>query len=227
MPAPTYVLVHGAWHGAWSWREVAAEFDRQHVPWRAVDLPSSHDLEGVADLRDDVAAVLALANAGGPVVLVGHSYGGAVIAEAATSVAELVGLVFLAALVPRPGQSATDASREVRVRTDLDDATEVDGPLLRIRSDGAAAAFYGDCSPADQAWAVAQLTSQTLVSFRRARQEDDPPAPRRYVLCERDRAIDPSVQEVMSSRCDELVRLTSDHSPFLSHPTECVTAILG
>ncbi|MDE3064556.1 MAG: alpha/beta fold hydrolase, partial [Acidobacteriota bacterium] len=224
MPEPTYLLVHGAWHGAWCWRDVAAELDRRRVPWRAVDLPSSRDPEGVRDLRDDAAAVVALADVGGPVVLVGHSYGGAVIAEAASRVPELAGLVYLAALVPRPGQSATDASREVRVRTALDDATVVDGPLLRVRADGAAAAFYGDCSLADQGWAVAQLSSQTLASFRCPRQEDDPPTPRRYVLCERDRAIDPSLQDVMSARCDEVVRLASDHSPFLSHPRECVTA---
>lgn len=227
MPEPTYVLVHGAWHGAWCWRDVAAEFDRRRVPWRAVDLPSSRDPEGVRDLRDDAAAVVALADVGGPVVLVGHSYGGAVIAEAASRVASLAGLVYLAALVPRPGQSATDASREVRVRTALDDATVVDGPLLRVRADGAAAAFYGDCSHTDQEWAVAQLSSQTLASFRCPRQEDDPPTPRRYVLCERDRAIDPSLQQVMSGRCDEVIRLASDHSPFLSHSSECVSAILG
>lgn len=227
MEQPTYLLVHGGWHGAWCWRHVTAEFDRRGVAWRAIDLPSAHDDTGVADLDADVRAVARAAADVGPVVLVGHSYGGAVVAEAAALVESLVGLVFLAALVPLHGQSATDASREVRVRTALDDAITVDGPLLRIDPAGAPAAFYEDCSPADRAWAIERLSAQTLVSFRSPRRSLDPAVDRRYVLCERDRALDPSLQEAMAARCGEVVRLASDHSLFLSHAVECVEAILA
>ncbi len=228
MERPTYVLVHGAWHGAWCWRDLGAELDRRDLAWRAVDLPSAHDTgSGSMDLADDVAAVADLAHNLGPVVLVGHSYAGAVIAEAASSIDELANLVFLAALIPRPGQSATDASREVRVRTALDDAVVVDGPLLRINPEHASAAFYGDSAASDQSWAIERLGSQTLASLRSVRQAPDPPVTRRYVLCEHDRAIDPSLQELMSQRCDDVVRLSSDHSPFLSHAVECVDAIVS
>jgi len=223
----TYVLVHGGWHGAWCWRDVAAEFDRRDVAWRSLDLPSAHDTTGHSDLADDARAVVDATHGAGPVVLVGHSYGGAVIAEAADLIDTLEGLTFLAALIPRTGQSSFDASRELRARTELDDAIVVDGPLLRIAPERASAAFYGDCSIRDQAWATQQLESQTLASFRMVRDAPDPSVTRRYILCERDRAIDPSIQELMAQRCDTVVRLSSDHSPFLSHPVACVDAILA
>ncbi|HVB70806.1 MAG TPA: alpha/beta fold hydrolase [Acidimicrobiales bacterium] len=224
----TYVLVHGAWHGAWCWRDVTAELDRRGVAWRTLDLPSGRDTgAGSSDLADDASAVATAAEGSGPVVLVGHSYAGAVIAEAAANVDELSSLVFIAALIPGLGQSANDASRELRVRTSLDEAIVVDGPLLRIDPERASEAFYGDCSPSDQEWAIAHLGTQTLASFLSARQTPDPSVPRRYILCDRDRAIDPALQELMSQRCDDILRLTSDHSPFISHAEECVNAIVG
>jgi len=228
MERPTYVLVHGGWHGAWCWRDVTAELDRRDIGWRALDLPSAHDEgAGTRDLADDARAVAEAAGGIGPVVLVGHSYAGAVIAEAAASVERLTKLVFLAALIPGPGQSAADASRELRVRTALDEAIVADGPLLRIDPERAAAAFYGDCSQSDQMWAIDHLGSQTLASFRSARESSDPLVTRRYVLCQDDRAIDPSLQALMSQRCDEVIRMSSDHSPFLSHSVDCVDAIVG
>src|SRR5487761_1896253 len=228
MAQPTFVLVHGAWHGAWSWRDLAAEFDRRGAAWRSLDLPSGHDdATATSELSADVAAVVATARDVGPVVLVGHSYGGAVIADAASSVPGLVGLVFLAALVHRPGESASDANREVRVRTALDEAIVVDGGLLRLDPAGAALALYGDCSVETTTWAVKHLGAQTLVSFRSPRSSPDADVSRRYVLCRRDRALDPTLQEAMAARCDDIVELESDHSPFLSHPAACAAAILA
>ncbi|MFI5035446.1 MAG: alpha/beta fold hydrolase [Acidimicrobiales bacterium] len=228
MERPTYVLVHGAWHGAWCWRDLGAELDRRGVAWRALDLPSAHDdRDGSANLVDDAAAVTAAARDAGPVILVGHSYAGAVVSEAATALPDLRGLIFVAALIPGPGQSATDASHEVRVRTAMDDTVEADGPWIRVRPEGAALAFYGECPAPVQAWAIERVGRHTTASFRQARQSPDADAARRYVLCEHDRAIDPSLQEVMARRCDDVVRLGSDHSPFLSHPGDLADAILG
>src|SRR5450631_4224591 len=94
MERPTYILVHGGWHGAWCWRDVTTELDRRDITWRSLDLPSAHDTGGGArDLVDDARAVADAANGAGPVVLVGHSYAGAVIAEAAASIDRLTRLV--------------------------------------------------------------------------------------------------------------------------------------
>ena len=133
MTDPTYVLVHGGWGGAWVWRDLGAELTRREVPWTAVDLPSAiHGAHPNTFLADDAREVAVVANDEGPVVLVGHSYGGAVLCEAAQDVTHLQRLVYIAALVPLLGESATESVREVQARTVLDEAIQVDGDFLTL-----------------------------------------------------------------------------------------------
>ena len=223
---PTFVLVHGGWGGAWNWRDLVAEFEHRGASWRALDLPSSHDPAGVADLQADAAIVCEVATMSEPVVLVGHSYGGCVVTEAASRVVNLVGVVYVAALVPAVGESALNAVRRTKVRTELDDAIITDEPFLNLDPGRAGSALYGECTLANQAWAVDQLGSQTIASFRSPRQSPDASAARRYVRCAHDRAIDPSLQALMGAACDDVIELSSDHSPFLSHPIELADLIL-
>lgn len=99
-PKPTIVLVHGAFAGSSSWNGVVAELSQQGYPVIAAANP----LRGVAS---DGAYVAALARSvNGPVVLVGHSYGGAVISAAANNVQHVKALVFVAAFAPDQGESA-------------------------------------------------------------------------------------------------------------------------
>ena len=227
MMEPTYIFVHGAWHGAWCWRELGREFDRRGVAWRAVDLPSAQPHgDPSASLVDDVAALVACTTVDEPIVLVGHSYGGVVITEAAPQIPNLHRLCYLAALVPNVGQNTTETSRTVSVRTQLDAAIEVDGPLLRLNPEQVVGALYQECSPELQKWAAGQLSHQTLASFRSPRQASKVAVPSQYILCRHDHALDPSLQEQMSERCDTLLELESDHSPYLSHPVECADALL-
>lgn len=219
MAQPTYVLVHGAWGGAWSWRDVGAELTRREVPWTAVDLPSSiHGAHPNTYLSDDAREVSEIANLEGPVVLVGHSYGGAVICEAAADVADLQRLIYIAALVPLLGESATEVTREVPVRTMLDDAIQVDGEFLTLEPTLAKRALFQDCSEQTADWAVGQLTAQTRASFRSPRSSFDAKAPSYYVRCTLDNAVALSVQELMAARCNEFATLESGHSPMFSMP---------
>lgn len=228
MSSPTYILVHGAWGGSWCWRDVGAEFDRRGVEWRAVDLPSStNGAEPTTGLAHDAAAVAALASGDGPYVLVAHSYGGAVVAEVASRIENLERCIYIAALVPDLGESATDVSRRIQVRTLLDDAIEVEGDYLRLNPEGAVAALYGDCAPATASWAVERLSSQTLASFRSPRECDNARAEKIYVRCMNDHAVDPELQQLLSEDCDFALSLASDHSPFLSHPEQFCDVILG
>src|ERR1700722_9630489 len=219
MAQPTYVLVHGGWGGAWIWRDVGAELTRREVLWTAVDLPSSiHGAHPNTFLADDAKEVSQIANLEGAVILVGHSYGGAVILEAAADVTHLERLVYIAALVPLLGESATETTREVNVRTDLDEAIRVDGEFLTLDPTLARKALYQDCSEETTDWAIGQLTSQTLASFRSPRSSFDVDVPSYYVRCTLDNAIDLSVQELMAARCNEFATLDSGHSPMLSMP---------
>ena len=229
MEYPTYVLVHGAWGGAWSWEKFTLDLDRRVVSWRTLDLPSSQvGADPTSDLRADADAVAEVANrAGGPVILVGHSYAGAVIAEASASIPNVERLIYIAASVPNVGESHSDCARLVKVRTAMDKAIKVEGPLLLLDPKLAPLALYQECTPEDRAWAAAQLSTQTLASFRSPRTSQPSGVPSRYVLCRHDHALDPSLQELMAQRCDVVIEIQSDHCPFLSHPVELAHAVLG
>ncbi len=228
MSIPTYVLVHGSWGGAWCWQKLAAEFDRLHIKWIAIDLPSSKNgAKPSTDLASDAAVVASTVHRDGHYILVGHSYGGAVVTEVAPRIPNLERIVYVAALVPNAGQSATETARTVRVPTKLDEAIEVDGDYLRLNRNLAAAALYSDCPPVIASWAVDKITTQTVASFRSKRTSADSGVDSLYIRCTLDRAIDPLLQEHMSERCDIVFDLASDHSPFLSQPTILCEAILS
>ena len=227
MTDPTYLLIHGAWGGAWCWRDLSIEFDRRGVNWIALDLPSSKiGTDPTSDLLDDAKAVASIAPTDSPVVLVAHSYGGAVLTEVAPHIANLQRTVFIAALVPNRGQSATDTSREIRTRTLLDEAIQVDGDFLFLSSDLATKALYQDCDPELALWATSRLSTQTIASFRSARTSQDVDVPSRYLRCSKDQAIDPSLQELMAARCDEAEIIDSGHSPFFSQSQHLADLIL-
>jgi pimeloyl-ACP methyl ester carboxylesterase len=215
---PTYVLIHGAWAGKWSWRDLGPELERRSLAWTSLDLPSSHDESGGATLGVDADAVVATASELGPIVLVGHSYGGAVAAEAASRLPDLESIVFVAAIVPEVGESATEVARRSPERTLLDRSIVVDGTLLRLDPSQAGAALGGRCSATTREWMVSQLGTQTLASFRAPRVAPDPSVPRRYVVCADDRAVHPALQMSLAERCDEWVSLDTDHQPMLSDP---------
>jgi pimeloyl-ACP methyl ester carboxylesterase len=158
---------------------------------------------------------------------VGHSYAGAVITQAAPLVDRLDSLFYIAATVPEIGQSHSDTARLVRVRTEMDSAIHLDGDILRLDLESAALALYQESSPELREWAKSRLSTQTLASFRGARTAASVDVPTRYVLCRHDHALDPSLQELVSNRCDEVIEIDSDHCPFLSHTEELADILVA
>jgi pimeloyl-ACP methyl ester carboxylesterase len=104
MTAPTVVLVHGAFADASSWNGVIERLQAKDVPVKAPANP----LRGISIDSAYVAGVLE--ETPGPVVAVGHSYGGAVITNAAANAKNVVGLVFVAAFAPEEGEKLGDAA---------------------------------------------------------------------------------------------------------------------
>jgi pimeloyl-ACP methyl ester carboxylesterase len=98
-PRPTIVLVHGAWANSGSWNGVA---QRLQADGYTVDVPSN-PLRGIA--YDRVYLADFLKSISGPIVLVGHSYGGAVITNAATGDTQVKALVYVDAFAPDQGQT--------------------------------------------------------------------------------------------------------------------------
>ena len=101
---PTIVLVHGAFAESASWNGVIAQLSAHDVHVVAAANPLRSLAHDAAYVRDVIASV------GGPVVLVGHSYGGMVITAAAADNPAVVGLVYVAAFAPETGESAFDLS---------------------------------------------------------------------------------------------------------------------
>lgn len=103
---PTIVLVHGFWGGAAHWSKVIVELSRKgYTSIFAVELP----LTSLAADAERTRKMIAQQK--GPVLLVGHSYGGAVITEAGDQ-PNVVGLVFIAAFAPDAGESPGGITQE-------------------------------------------------------------------------------------------------------------------
>src|SRR6266699_2909922 len=99
---PTIVLVHGAFADASSWNGVIERLQKQGY----TVIAPANPLRGVA--ADSAYTASLLAQIDGPVLLAGHSYGGAVITNAATSAPNVAGLVFVAAFAPDEGENLGD-----------------------------------------------------------------------------------------------------------------------
>ena len=219
-PEPVVILVHGAFHGPWAWSEVVPRLNSAGVRTVAVDLPSAGlDTGSLGDLHDDAEVVrAAIADAGGRAIVVAHSYGGLPVSEAAAGAQHIV---FLTSFVIEPGQSLLGLRGGVE--PDWWMGSE-DGRSLLPRNPQHV--FYNDCPSEVAERAAAAIVPQSRASVT---QELTTAAwqtvPSTYVICERDNAIPPPVQEMMSARSGTVIRMDSGHSPFLSRPDD-VTAII-
>jgi pimeloyl-ACP methyl ester carboxylesterase len=211
----TFLLVHGAWHGAWCWDELAPKLGDT----RTVELPSKSPEHG--DLFADAAVVAdAIAAIDGHVTVVAHSYGGAVATEGAHAADHIV---YLAAFMLDVGESLLGTVGGVA--PDWWQFSEDGALIMPLRPEEI---FYNDCPPEATAAAVARLQQQTHKSFtdqitRTAWRETRAS----YVICDRDNAIPPFAQEAMSARAGRVERLDASHSPFVSRPDELAKIILS
>jgi pimeloyl-ACP methyl ester carboxylesterase len=210
--SPTVVLVHGAWHGAWCWDEVALRLRADGRAVVAVDLPS---VAGSGDMYDDARVVRdAIAAIDGDTVVVGHSYGGVVITEAVAGLEGVRHLVYLTAFMLDEGESLADVAGRTPPAWQI---PEPDGKTLSV--EGPQQVFYNTCSQATADAAAARLRPHAIAAFvQPVRSVAWRDVPSTYVICDRDNAIPVAAQEAMSARAGTTYRLESDHSPFLTDP---------
>ena len=225
------VLVHGAWHGAWCWSALQAELDRRGIPSYAIDLPG-HGTSTLpfGDLHADASHVADMIDAlGTDVVLVGHSYGGAVITESAVRTARVRHLVYLTAFALDAGESVLGLLRSLPHHEVALSAAMRPGAIegTTVLDPGAAVdALYGRCDAAAVRAALARISPQAMATF--TQETTGCPRPRvasTYVVCTEDQAVHPVHQEAMAARCDSVVRLDTDHSPFMSAVTATADVI--
>jgi pimeloyl-ACP methyl ester carboxylesterase len=224
------LLVHGAWHGAWCWAALQADLDRRGIPSYAIDLPGhgASPLEP-SDLYGDAAHVAAVIGRiteqhETEIVLVGHSYGGAVISQATATTSAVAHLVYLTAFCLDEGEAVLPKAQSMpTVQTELGSAMQIlpDGSGSMILTERAPRAFYGCCAAGPAAASAARLCVQPLATFTQPVTVTPwKTIPSTYVRCLRDEAIHISHQDLMAVHCSTTTTIDTDHSPFLSAVTE-------
>lgn len=217
---PLVILVHGAWHGAWAFAALQAELDHRGVPSLAVDLPGRGASSlPLGDLVGDAAHVVAVVDRlARPVMLVGHSYGGAVATEAAGWTAWARGLVYLAGFALDAGESVRAIAKALPRHTALDEAVvrRDDGTTV-LDPIAAAGALYARSSLRVAAAALERVGPQPVAAFQQpVTVSPRSSMPSTYVLCTLDQAVHPEQQRMMAGRCSRTVELATDHSPQVS-----------
>ncbi|MCA0209020.1 MAG: alpha/beta hydrolase [Proteobacteria bacterium] len=218
---PTIILVHGFWGGAAHWAKAIVELDRLgHKGIRAVELPLT-SLAGDAARTRQIAAQV-----DGPVLLVGHSYGGAVITEAGTA-PNVAGLVYIAAFAPDAGESPGALTQQHPPVGAPNLAPDSDG-YLWVKPDKFHESFCQDLG-ADEALVMA-VTQKAPLASTFGDPISDPAwrvKPSWYQISGADRMIDPANQTMMSGRLGarKIITLDAGHASLASHPVEVAALI--
>lgn len=219
-----FLLIHGAAHGAWCWRDVLPGLTAMGHEADALDLPShGSDPAAPGDVTLDDYADAILAALAPDTILVGHSMAGFPITLAAERApAHIRALVYLTAYLPRPGMALSDM-RTLIHENPMAGAVQVapDRRTMTYDPDQVEARFYQDCPPGTLEFALPRLTRQpmapmlTPVVLKRS-----PSLPRHYILCTRDQAILPELQEKMAADLPpgHVHQLDTGHSPFFADP---------
>ena len=227
---PTIVLVHGAWADA-------SGFDREIAALRARGFDAVAPADPLRSLAGDSAYLAGfLASLTGPIVLVGHSYGGAVITDAAAQDPDVKALVYLDAFVPDQGESVLAlASRfpggllaDALAPVPFAGAGGPAGVDLYIRRSSFRRVFAGDVPRRKAALMAAEQRPAAQQAFA---ESSGRPAwktiPSFYLLGREDRAIPPAAQAFMAARARATtVRIHSSHASLVSHPGAVTRLIL-
>jgi len=214
------VLVHGAFVDASGWRKVYEILSRGGYEVLVVQnsaVTFDQDVERTKGVIEEAAH---------PVVLVGHSYGGAVLTEAGSG-EKVRSLVYLAAFVPDAGESVFDlASKEVPGAEKAPLLPPKDGFII-IDPQKFAAAFSADIDPAEAQFMAA---AQRPWGLEAVQGKITSPAwkskPSFYLLASQDRMIPAQAQAAMAARAGAaVVEVSSSHAVMLSHPDEVAALI--
>ena len=236
----THILTHGMYTGAWCWNKVIPLLQKAGHQAVAFDLPGhGGDQTPISKISlqsyvDKVCQVLD--SQSGPVILVGHSFGGIVITQVAEYRPDKIKkLVYLCALFPQNGDFSIKLVRSVPDSAPLMMQTTVvseDKSFHTVKLEFIKELFYADCSDDDVNRARSLLCAEPMgCSFTpvRTTAENFGRIPRVYIQTLQDKALSPSFQEKMYSMMpfQTIIHMNTSHSPFFSAPEELAAHLLS
>jgi pimeloyl-ACP methyl ester carboxylesterase len=214
------VLVHGAFADGSSWSKVIPLLQAQGLHVTSVAIP-------LTSFTDDVAATKrAIAAEDGPVILVGHSYGGVVITEAGND-PKVVGLVYVAAFAPDANQNITEISKPFPPAPGLNMVKPLTYGFILLTPEGIETAFAQDLTKEEKALILA-VQPQTAGAIFGAKPTEAAwhDKPTWYIVSSNDRMIAPEQEKSMAKQMNATTTvLPSSHMAMLSHPREVANVI--
>jgi pimeloyl-ACP methyl ester carboxylesterase len=231
-PKPTVVLVHGAWADASSWSGEVKSLQNDGYNVRAIANPVENLTTDAEYVRDFLKSIH------GPIVLVGHSYGGAVITNAAAGLANVKALVYVDAAAPAPGEtngqlSGADSVLATKSKAQLFTTTTYpNAPAgaseLYLNEDVFVRNFANDLPrvDAEQLWA-SQRGASTAAFDTRSKAAAWKSIPSWYFISTGDQIITPTSELAMARRAHSHVTIFhgGSHLTLISHP-DAVTAVI-
>lgn len=241
-----FVMVHGAWLGAWCWDKVAGILHDHGYKTLAIDLPghgSNYAPIGDQDIHtysDCIAEYLRKEEE--PVILVAHSMGGMSVSEAAAKVPEKVKkIVYLTAFLPQDGESNNYYGTEIRGIQEMnwpamgkDPKSGVvlseDGRSMRLAPELAIPLLYNDC-PKEVGVALCNLhDSESLTAPYTAACLNKAFAsiPKYYIKCAQDVILPADIQEKMmaATPVEKVYTIDSGHCPYISKPGDVADILM-
>jgi pimeloyl-ACP methyl ester carboxylesterase len=221
-PAPTgiknVVLVHGAFADGSGWEAVAKILEKDGYTVSVAQPPETSYAD---DVKYTKAAIDAM---GGPVVLVGHSYGGSIITEAGND-PNVAALVYIAAFAPDEGESCAS------IETAVPQASKAFKPDSNgnwwIEQEHFAADFAADIPPAQAHFmAISQVPISTDSFTHKVTNPAWKNKPTWYMVASSDRSINPIQERMMAKRANaKTVEVNASHVAYMSHPKEAAKLI--
>lgn len=222
------VLVHGIWGDGSVWSKVIPILLEAGHRTIAVQLPLNTLVEDVAVTKRAISLL------GEPTILVGHSYGGEVITNAGYNNSNVTGLVYLAAIAPDEGETATDLFQKLPTANE-----SLQAFLDNIYYDSAGLSYFNPnkirewwAHDIDQIQASILGVVQKPTNLTGTSEKSGPPAwknlPTWYQVSENDRLLPPEIQRTYAERMNAtIISLNSSHMSQLSHPDEIANIILN
>ncbi len=218
------VLVHGAWADGSSWSSVIERLQKTGYNVTAVQLP-------LTSLDEDVATVRAvLETQTGPTILVGHSYGGAVITKLGADAPNVVGLVYVAAFAPDEGESMKSLTSSGPQPASASALRPDKRGFLWLDPAGFLQYFAPDVDPVEAKVLASEqkpIAAASLVGDEIFGTPTWKSLKSWYVVAKDDQMIPPDAERFMAQRMGaEVIEIASSHVPMISHPDDIADVIM-